>query len=238
MDSLEAHLLHQKSQRATMELFFWARLRSRFAIKAIQRQLGDAPVILDVGAGTGIFGAHLKEALPRAKYLFMEPMDSLRQHLEQTYGSGALRADGDYQDADAVVLLDVLEHQRNDLEFLRGLYEKMRAGALVVITVPAMNALWSEWDRLMGHYRRYSLKNLNSVVLQAGFEVIQSQYLFQTMVFPGLIRRLGKPGKLGPEFPVLSEQLNGFLFSLGKLEQRVGSWIPFGSSLGLVCRKK
>ncbi|MGZ3689158.1 MAG: methyltransferase domain-containing protein [Bdellovibrionota bacterium] len=236
-DLLESHLLDQVANQLRMKEFFWHRLRSRFAIGAIRKWAGERPVVLDIGAGAGVLGTHLSEWLPNSEYKFVEPIESLSRELERRYQKSSNWSGLDYQAADALVLLDVLEHQENDVEFLRDLHSKMRAGAILVVTVPAMMLLWSEWDRKMGHYRRYDLRSLRSAAVQAGFEVLSIRYLFQAMVLPGLARRFRNPGKMDSEFPAVSTVINRCLYVLGRLEQIVGSWIPLGSSLGLVCRR-
>ena len=59
-----------------------------------------------------------------------------------------------------VTLLDVLEHQEDDAQFIGGLVAKMEPGSVLLLTVPALPKLWSPWDEALGHYRRYTRSSL------------------------------------------------------------------------------
>lgn len=79
------------------------------------------------------------------------------------------------ESSDVALLLDVVEHVENDRGFLRSIKEKLVNGAFVIITVPAYNLLFSNHDRLLGHFRRYSPKSIQNLaeeelgpVLKAG----------------------------------------------------------------------
>ncbi len=48
-------------------------------------------------------------------------------------------------------------------------------GKLITI-VPANQLLFSEFDRQIGHFRRYSRKSLNQLLLNNGFEPVYCQY--------------------------------------------------------------
>lgn len=62
--------------------------------------------------------------------------------------------------ADALLLLDVLEHVEHDVPFVQELVRAMKPGAYLFIMVPADLALWSPHDKGFGHFRRYTLESL------------------------------------------------------------------------------
>lgn len=64
------------------------------------------------------------------------------------------------QDADILLLLDVLEHIENDAKFMRDLTTNMKRGAHLLVTVPSDMSLWSPHDEFHGHFRRYSKQQL------------------------------------------------------------------------------
>ena len=66
---------------------------------------------------------------------------------------------------------NVLEHIEDDNETLRVLNNKMKKGGVLTIYVPALPILYSEFDRVIGHYRRYQKRELVSKVTKAGFTV-------------------------------------------------------------------
>src|SRR5207247_517472 len=69
--------------------------------------------------------------------------------------------------ADAVLLLDVLEHLDDDVAALVTARRALRPGGLLVITVPAYRWLWSGHDVALGHRRRYTARELSRVVVVA-----------------------------------------------------------------------
>jgi SAM-dependent methyltransferase len=96
----------------------------------------------------------------------------------------------------AIGVFDVLEHIEHDLGFLEHLNELLMPGGVLYLTVPAFQLLWSQEDIDAGHFRRYSLKQMEQRLVQAGFELAFSTYIFQWLVVPvGLFRVL--PYRLG-----------------------------------------
>ena len=86
---------------------------------------------------------------------------------------GALR---DYQ-PDTVVCLNVLEHLEDDQQVLNNLAEVVPPGCRLVFLVPYNPRLFSEFDRQIGHFRRYRRRELEQKMENAGFEV-ERQFFF------------------------------------------------------------
>ncbi len=61
---------------------------------------------------------------------------------------------------DLVVALDVLEHVEEDEAALRSLVEMAKPGGRILLTVPAIQALWGSHDRRLRHVRRYDSARL------------------------------------------------------------------------------
>lgn len=84
---------------------------------------------------------------------------------------------------DTIIALDVIEHVEDAASFLKEIVDQYAApGALVLVTVPAFNALYGPNDTLLGHIRRYNVSELKSVLDQAGLKVTGSGYLFFTLL--------------------------------------------------------
>jgi hypothetical protein len=81
-----------------------------------------------------------------------------------------------------VTLLDVLEHQADDRAFLSELLDKMEPEAALIVTVPALMGLWSEWDVALGHRRRYDKASFRRCVTGLPVEVRELSYLFPEMI--------------------------------------------------------
>jgi glycosyltransferase involved in cell wall biosynthesis len=78
---------------------------------------------------------------------------------------------------DTVVCLNVLEHIEDDRAVLRYLFEVLPAGARLVFLVPFNPKLTSEFDRQIGHFRRYDHGELEEKMRDAGFDV-ERQFFF------------------------------------------------------------
>ena len=228
-EDLERNLSSQAADFERACGLFWHRLRSRFALDAIEAHAARPPAVLDVGAGAGVFGAHFRERFPDGSYAFVEPIAPLRETLRARYNADADWTDRRGGDVDAVVMLDVLEHQDDDAAFLAGWGSTIRPGTLLVVTVPAMRWLWSAWDERHGHRRRYEADSLRGALVRAGFRVLSARYLFQSLVLPGLFRRWRPPA--GPEMPELPAFLNSLLLLAGRVERATVGGLPFGTTL-------
>jgi hypothetical protein len=233
VEALEDHLRRQIEHSRG---FFWHRLRWRAVTTYLPL---DAPFqLLDVGAGAGLLGLYLARDRPLATYRFIEPIASLASHLEQEYGTsanaGELQA---FTGIDFVVLLDVLEHQADDRSFLADLVGRMTPGSMLLLTVPALNSLWSRWDVALGHHRRYTKASLSRALDGLPVRVREMSYLFPEMVPLGLARRVIRRrrqaggGSESALFPDLPGPLNEALYGLGQLSLRLRRAAPLGSSL-------
>lgn len=77
---------------------------------------------------------------------------------------------------DSVVCLNVLEHIQDDKRVLGELYRTVEPGGVVVVLVPAHPELYSDLDRNLGHFRRYTKELLEERFREAGFVVEKSGY--------------------------------------------------------------
>lgn len=86
--------------------------------------------------------------------------------------------------ASLVLLTDVIEHINDDRAFLAGLRERPWVGpdTKFLITVPAYQALFCSHDAFLGHYRRYSNRQLRARVEESGFTVIDAGYFFLSLL--------------------------------------------------------
>jgi SAM-dependent methyltransferase len=228
--TLEDHLNRQVEHSRG---FFWNRVRWEL----IDAQLpGSTTKVVDVGAGTGFLGDFLAEHRPEVKYAFVEPIEGLQKELEERFGADANRWEKDFFGASHLVLLDVLEHQGDDRAFLADLASRMDPGATLLLTVPAMPSLWSKWDVMLGHYRRYTKSMLTAAIDPLPFELEESAYLFPELVPVAMWRRLKRgrgEGEEGDdaEFPQLPDTLNEGLYRLGSATAAARRLAPAGTSL-------
>jgi SAM-dependent methyltransferase len=78
---------------------------------------------------------------------------------------------------DSIVCMNVLEHVQDHLAALRNMAAVLPTGGKAVLIVPAFEALYGPIDRHLGHYRRYSKRDLKGLAAAAGFSVKSLRYM-------------------------------------------------------------
>jgi SAM-dependent methyltransferase len=220
--------------------------RGRLAVLlgVLERVLPPSPCrLLELGCGTG----NVLEALGRFGEAVGVESDPDLRAVGRAAGldirEGALPHDLPVADAwaDAVLLLDVIEHLDDDHAGVRAARRTLRPGGVMVITVPAYPWLWSGHDAALGHRRRYTAGTLRSVVVAAGLSLVHIGY-FNTALFPiimgvRLAKRLVGGGAHDLHRPV--ESVNRALERLFALERHVvlRPGLPFGTSVLAVARR-
>jgi SAM-dependent methyltransferase len=138
--------------------------------------------VLEVGAGHGSMTERLAA---RGRVTATELSERCVPLLEERYRHydhvtvfhGDVLANTALGPFDSVVLVNVLEHIENDEKALRSLMRLLRPGGTVVLYVPALEGLYSDFDRRIGHHRRYRRAQLASVMLRAGLEPVDLRYV-------------------------------------------------------------
>jgi len=144
---------------------------------------------------------------------------------------------------DVVVLLDVLEHIADPVRVLENVRRALRPGAGAVVTVPAYPFLHGDWDRALGHQRRYTLRMLREQVREAGLDVARITH-WNAFSLPAAlavrgIQRLFPRDAPPAEFPRVPSALNRLLIGCATVER---AWLrvlplPVGLSLFAVLRR-
>ena len=84
----------------------------------------------------------------------------------------------------AVVMVNVLEHIKDDAAVLAGVRELLEKDGKLAVFVPALPFLYSKLDEVVGHYRRYLREDLSALLGGAGFEVIDIRYMDVLGILP------------------------------------------------------
>jgi hypothetical protein len=85
-----------------------------------------------------------------------------------------------------ILLLDVLEHIPGPAAFVASLAEAFERCTHLLITVPARQELWSNYDTYYGHFRRYDLRSARSLYPNELFELTSEAYAFRLLYPPAL----------------------------------------------------
>lgn len=153
---------------------FWYKARRAIIRQTLRRlNIPAKASILEIGAGGGANAEMLAEF---GELTLAEPSETFRKYLAAKSFEASDIALPDIgnlagHEFDLIALFDVLEHVEDDLEALRNISAILRTGGKIILTVPACKFLWSRYDVSMGHFRRYSKKQLSDVAKKAGLEV-------------------------------------------------------------------
>ncbi len=165
---------------------FWFQHRNACILQMLKR-FPPPGTFFDIGGGNGYVAKAIQDAgldviliEPGAEGARNAQQRGLRQIIWGTVEDAGLRAGT----VTAIGLFDVLEHIEDDLAFLRSLHCLQPAGGRLYITVPAFQALWSDQDRIAGHFRRYTLENLTRKLEASGYAVEFATYFFAFLLLP------------------------------------------------------
>jgi len=82
---------------------------------------------------------------------------------------------------DEVLFTEVIEHLEDDKKALNAIYRVLRPNGLMILSTPSNKAplyqlgLVEEFDRKVGHLRRYELNQLKNLVVDAGFKITETR---------------------------------------------------------------
>jgi 2-polyprenyl-3-methyl-5-hydroxy-6-metoxy-1,4-benzoquinol methylase len=226
---------------------WWFVVRKKIVLDTIDRYLvkNKSAKVLDIGCGSGLMLNALEEV---GKTFGMDMSDEAISFSKEIFSGkvekGFLPDQVPYEESvfDLITALDVIEHVDQDVESLIAIRSRLVPGGKAVITVPAYMFLWSAFDDLNEHKRRYTLTELNTKLTQAGFTVQKISY-FNTLLFPvvfvvrmlnKLLKRSGESDVDIPSFP-----LNFILEKIFGIEKYLLRFInlPFGVSVLAVVKK-
>ncbi|MBI4309666.1 MAG: methyltransferase domain-containing protein, partial [Candidatus Omnitrophica bacterium] len=84
---------------------------------------------------------------------------------------------------DIIFMLDVIEHVQEDRDLVKDIIRKhLNTGGHLVITVPAVDWLFSRHDTYLGHYRRYTKKSLRACLNGLGTAEAGHGFLFASLL--------------------------------------------------------
>lgn len=230
---------------------FWYLHRNRIIEDLIdefqkEKNLRRTPCILELGAGSGNISSYLftKGYTIIASDFYRSGVDIIEYNgikaFQYDLANNALPLHKEHLNAyDIVILGDVIEHLDDPVEALKNVKTFLRKGGRVMITVPALSILWTQYDIYCGHKRRYSIQLLSKHIRAAGYAPIKVRYF---MLLPAIILFVTRKikdtftpydtGMLYTELH-LNSATNAFMKILMAVEYKFQKLInvPFGSSV-------
>jgi Methyltransferase domain len=169
--------------------------------------------LVEVGAGTGAFSKQLLSTRSTETLAVVEPsnmFDQLRQNLTGSTHSTVVRFFRDVfrnvatdirreQLPDSIIYINVLEHIEDDQYELSTAWANLSEGGRIFVFVPAQPFLFSQFDKYLGHFRRYRKLELEEKFRLAGFTILHSRNFDLPGIVPWFIKyRMVRSLKMQP----------------------------------------
>jgi SAM-dependent methyltransferase len=204
-----------------------------FQLELIGPHCGSS--VLEVGAGLGEFASQLTglqrhvvtDVDPGAVAAMAERFSDRPEVEARTFdlAEGAIDVGTPLA---TVVAINVLEHIDDDTGALRSLASMVEPGGRIVLWVPGYMQLYGDFDRAVGHVRRYTPRTLTAAITAAGLrpELVRPVNLLGGVAWWLTVRR----GGVGTPKPALVRTYDRFVVPLTRvIERRVTP--PFGQSV-------
>lgn len=228
---------------------FWFEGRNRLIIRFLHQYAPDMTSFLEIGCGTGFVLSAIYRAFPQtqvygAEY-FAQGLSFAQQRVPDAIfhqlDARSMPFDSEF---DAIGMFDVIEHIKEDELTLSEVVQALKAGGILILTVPQHPFLWSVADEYKHHERRYSRDELISKVETAGLQVLYTtsfvSLLLPLMLFSRLKQNRAKerPDRM-TEFQT-NPTLNWLLNQVMRFEAAMiqgGIRLRLGGSRLLIARK-
>jgi len=247
-DDYNAQWLDQIFQEE--ERHFWFIARKEFIFNQMKKLIDSSAKIIEIGAGTGNVSRYLQQR--GYSNLAVGEMHSNGLRYAKSYGIkecyqfDLLRAPF-VDEFEVVCMFDVLEHIEDDHLALSNIYTILQKRGHLVLTVPSHMWLWNHDDIIAGHKRRYTRKELERKLNDAGFKVEISRYFFISIVPLLWVRKVLNRNKMketcadnDEKSIALNALVNKVLLYITRLENRIENFLPnrFGGSLLVIASKR
>lgn len=205
--------------------------------------------VLDVGCGTGVFRSQieaatawdvdatdldynaLRQAKPgRGRILYYDILEE-KAELKENY--------------DVLMLFDVLEHIEQTQPFIKALLHHLKLGGHLLVNVPALQSLYSRYDEIAGHCKRYTRETLKKEFQAFSLQVKDVRYWGLSnvpVIFARKLWLLFSPEQAPEEviqqgFKPPGRLANEAFLQLMRLEMMMTKRPPLGSSVLMIGEK-
>lgn len=175
----------------------WEVRRSKLFAGILRSAVADREKVdvLDCGAGDGWFTSQLSQELPNVRSATCWDAHYTADQLARfshAYPSLLFTKTKPKRVFDLVLALDVLEHVEDDVAFARDLALSLDDDGIMLVSVPAWQALFGRHDTFLHHHRRYRPSQCDRVLEAAGLRVVARGGAFHSLVLPRAVAVLGE----------------------------------------------
>jgi SAM-dependent methyltransferase len=173
---------------------FWVRRRFEVLRKLAGDMLSRSAAIAEIGCGHGLLQRQIEDAYGKPvtgfdlnEYGLQHNISRISRVCCYDIRQKAAEFAGRF---DLVLLFDVLEHIDDESGFLQAVEYHLAPGGVLIVSVPAGKWAFSNYDRVAGHVRRYSLESLKDAGDRAGFEAQVVSYWGLPLIPALLFRKI------------------------------------------------
>jgi SAM-dependent methyltransferase len=169
-----------------IEFHWWSLVRASLIRRLVFDESSPDALFLEVGCGKGLEVMQLRRAGINAYGVELAPIAPLEEvagFVESGIDATELPLEHRMR-VTGLLILDVIEHIADPQSFLNDLAVTFPNVDVVVVTVPARQEIWSNYDEFYGHERRYSLQMLEDLALDIGWRKAKIGYFFRLPYLP------------------------------------------------------
>jgi SAM-dependent methyltransferase len=155
-----------------LDIFALASNWKHYYRRLIEKYIGAE--VLEVGAGIGATTRSLCQG-GHLRWICLEPDPELAGHITSLLNSnqlpgccevivGTVKSLAENEKFDTVLYVDVLEHIEGDREEANSAATRLKEGGYLIILSPAHPVLYTPFDRMIGHFRRYTKESLSAAI--------------------------------------------------------------------------
>jgi SAM-dependent methyltransferase len=204
---------------------------------------------LDIGCGTGVLLQELKEKGDTYGFdISQDAVSYCKKRGIKNMQKGNIENDKPFpgKKFDYIFALDVVEHIEDDYKFAKTVSNSLKIGGYLVLTTSAYPWLWSYWDEIAGHARRYTKNRLTEVIAKSGLKIRYIRYTNMSVLPGALLFRFIKGSvkqkeieEIPSDFIKVPAFINKLLVWFLGVEAFVATHIPlpFGLSFMVVAEK-
>jgi SAM-dependent methyltransferase len=227
---------------------FWFQSRNELILWALKRFFPGVESFLEIGCGTGFVLSGIKDSCSHVRLLgsdiFIEGLKFAQERMSNVELFQLSAMDIPFENEfDVIGAFDVLEHIEEDDTVLNQMFHALKDDGGAIITVPQHPFLWSTFDDISAHKRRYVSRDLKSKVEAAGFHIAYMTsfvfFLFPFMLLSRFVNRSKTDIDPLTELKVhsvINRMFKGIL-DIERFFIRSGLSLPFGGSLLLILNK-
>ena len=233
-----------KYQGSELEVFKFAKNWKNYYKSLLVGHLSNDSII-EIGSGIGEMTKCLRPLSASSVWICVEPDKSNSSVIKKLIFNEELDANievftGTLEDFDSkdrkfesILFIDSLEHIENDKKALKDASMLLKPNGKIIIIAPVHNSIYSEFDKNIGHYRRYNKQMIRDII-----PIDTREIVFKYIDSIGFFLNLTNKYMIKSQNPKLNQILfwDRCIVPISKLVDRIINY-SFGKYLIVILKK-